>query len=558
MPQPNEIPPPGLPGAVAAQPAAGPPPAAGPNPAAIVKRMLAHLPVAFVVMALGIAITMVLARQRKPAWGSETVILYREGINREFVGVEGGGIDMKTLPGRLKETLLARQNLERVVKDFNLYPQIYAAEGMIAAVDRLRTKITFKGRSAETFLIAFEGSTPEETQQVTARLAEILINDWTEKNRAKATKDIQYIEEQKKRADDNLDQRESDLIRFIAVHPEFAAENNAEQAGAGIRTEKAKAIADPETMALERQVQRLKAANAAQAGGGAAAAPAPGGGGAVAAPGPAAAVLAQKQAADAELAAAQKDLADKSEKLQDAHPDVRMAKARLQAAQDKSREATAALIAATPAPADPLAAPVQKPSDEDIYETKSADPRKRLEMQLAKNERELQARKRGLKTDVKTSAFANQIIDLETEWRRLNREREKAKSLQNDVDARLNKARQNAESERGGYGAQVMVLDPAYLPTTSGTMAKSKFIAIGVVVSLLVGLVGAAAFGMFFDDRVFMADELAGVAPVLAAVPRPPAPPKPPREKAARNKANAQGPPKVAAVLTPNEKESSG
>lgn len=554
MPQPNEIPPPGAPGAVAAQPAAGPPPAAGPNPAAIVKRMLAHLPVAFVVMALGIAITMVLARQRKPTWGSETVILYREGINREFVGVEGGGIDMKTLPGRLKETLLARQNLERVVKDFNLYPQIYAAEGMIAAVDRLRTKITFKGRSPETFLIAFEGSTPEETQQVTARLAEILINDWTEKNRAKATKDIQYIEDQKKRADDNLDQREADLVRFIAVHPEFAAENNAEQAGAGIRTEKAKAIADPELMALDRQQQRLRAALAAKAGGGAAA-PAAGGGGA-AAPGPAAAVLAQKQAADAELAAAQKDLAEKSEKLQDAHPDVRMARARLQAAQDKSREAAAALIAATPMP-EPLLAPVQKPTDEDIYETKTDDPAKRLESQLAKNERELQARKRGLKPDVKTSAFANQIIQLETEWRRLNREREKAKSLQNDVDARLNKARQNAESELGGYAAQVMVLDAAYLPTTSGTMPKSKFIAIGIVVSLLVGLVGAAAFGMFFDDRVFMADELAAVAPVLAAVPRPPAPKKPPREKA-RDKANAQGPPKVAAVLTPNEKESGG
>ncbi|MEZ4301690.1 MAG: protein kinase [Polyangiaceae bacterium] len=515
MSAPNELPPPpGLPGAVNAQ-GGEPKPPPGPPLSSIIKRALAHLPVAFVVLALGIAITMVLARQRKPAWGSETVVLYREGISREFIGIEGGGQDMKTLPARLKETMLARANLEKIIKEFNLYPQIVAVEGYIAAVDKFRTKITFKPRSLETFLIAFEGATPEEAQQVTARLADILINDWSERNKAKATKEIEYLEDQRKRADKELNECEADLVRFIAIHPEFAAENNAEQAGAGIRAEKAKAIADPELLALDRQQQRLRAAIAAK---GAPAAPA--GGGAAPAANPAAAVLAEKQAADAELAAAQKDLGEKSEKLTDQHPDVRIAKSRVQAAMERSRAATAALIAATPTPA---AKPAGGSGDDDPYETKAADPTARMESELAKNERELQQRRRGLRTDVKTTAFANKIIELETEWRRLNREREKAKTQQNDVDARLRKAEQNTASELGGYNAQVQVLDPAYLPTTTGSMPKPKFIAVGVLVSIIVSLVAAAGWGMFLDDRVFVAEDLAGFAPVLAAVPATPA-----------------------------------
>ena len=51
-------------------------------------------------------------------------------------------------------------------------------------------------------------------------------------------------------------------------------------------------------------------------------------------------------------------------------------------------------------------------------------------------------------------------------------------------------------------------------------MGKGKFIGIGIAVSLLVGLVLAAAWGMLLDDRVFVADDLQPFAPVLVAVPK--------------------------------------
>lgn len=513
MTSPNDPPPPLGVGPAMGAPAGAPPPAGGLNIGAIIKRLLAHLPVALVVLVLGISITMVLSRSRKPTYSSETVIYYREGIMRQYVGVDGEGDVLKALPARLKETLLSRAHLEKIVKEFNLYPQIVAAEGYIAGVDRFRTKIAFKARSAETFQIGFEGATAEEAQEVTARLADVLIEDMAERKKAQAKTTTEFLSTEKKRADEDLQKRETDLARFIAQHPEFATENNAELAGSGVRAEKVKAIADPEILAIDRQQQRIRAAIAAKAGGGAPGAPAGAGGPAIDP-----AITAAKAAADQELAAAQKDLADKSEKLTDAHPDVRMAKSRVGAAMAKQREAMSALMAATPAARATTAAA----QAEDPYDAKPGDERTQLERELAKTKRDLELRKRGIKPDSNANDMANQIIGLETEWKELNREREKARSRQGNIDERLFKAEANAASELGGYNAQVMVLDPAFLPNQAGNMGKSKFIMIGILVSAIVGLVMAAAWGMFLDDRVFVADDLAAFAPVLGVIPRGP------------------------------------
>jgi hypothetical protein len=482
--------------------------------------MIAHLPVALVVLVLGVSITMVMSRSRKPAYVSETVIYYREGINRIYIGVDGEGDVLKALPARLKETLLSRAHLEKIIKEFNLYPQMVAAEGYIAAVDRFRTKIIFKPRSAETFLISFEGATAEESQEVTARLADVLIEDMAERKKAQAKTTTDYLEAEKKHADDDLAKRETELARFMATHPEFAGENNAELAGSAVRAEKVKQIADPEIMAIERQQQRLKAAVAAKA------APAAGGGavaGGAAGPAPDAVLQNQKAAADAELAAAQKDLNDKSEKLTDNHPDVKAAKSRVAVAQAKVRDATVALSSAVAA-LQPAARPAQKAPADDLYDSNpGGDETKRLQSELQKNERDLLLRKRGVKPNDAANDPANRIIEAETEWKTLNREREKARSRQGDIDQRLFKARANETSELGGYNSQVQVLDPAFLPTQSATMGKGKFIGIGIAVSVLVGLVLAAAWGMFLDDRVFIADDLKAFAPVLVAVPKGPA-----------------------------------
>lgn len=156
---------------------------------------------------------------------------------------------------------------------------------------------------------------------MTARLADVLIEDMGERKKAQAKTTTDYLEAEKKRADDDLAKREMELRSVHHVAPRVRdREQRRARRLRGPRRE-IKRIANPGIMAIERQQQRLRAAavaakDAPAAGGGAAA-------GGAAGPGPDAALPNQKAAADNKLAAAQKDLADKSEKLTDNHPDVK-------------------------------------------------------------------------------------------------------------------------------------------------------------------------------------------------------------------------------------------
>jgi hypothetical protein len=185
----------------------------------------------------------------------------------------------------------------------------------------------------------------------------------------------------------------------------------------------------------------------------------------------------------------------------------------------KQRDATAAFLAAAPDPV-PAAAPAG-PKQDDPYESAPGEDKSRLQGELAANEREIQARKRGSKPDTASeNTLAKRIVALETEWRQLYRARDQARKRQSDTDDRLTKAQAAAASELGGYNSQVEVLDPAFLPKADGANPKTKFTLIGIVASLFAGLVFAAAWGMFLDDRLFMAEELAGLAPILGVIPK--------------------------------------
>src|SRR5688572_23023048 len=88
----------------------GAPPAAQPggglpNPLVIIRRTLAHWPVAAIVMVLGVLATAQVVRSRKPVFKSETVIFYRPGV------LTGDGASqtevLRTLGTKLKEMLLS-------------------------------------------------------------------------------------------------------------------------------------------------------------------------------------------------------------------------------------------------------------------------------------------------------------------------------------------------------------------------------------------------------------------------------------------------------------------
>ncbi|AUX39804.1 protein kinase involved in polysaccharide biosynthesis [Sorangium cellulosum] len=492
-----------LPGDMSARAAMGPQP---PSVAAMINRTLAHWYVAVIVAIAGVAFTVLIVQARKPAYRSETVVFYREGVKSTYLGPDGPD-PLRTLAARLKETLLARSNLQKVVEEFNLFPDVVEKRGMVDAVDRLRAKIIFKARSTDTFAISAEGETRELAQEVTQRLADILVEETTRMRKTQAQMTNEFLDSELKRAEQDVEKAETELAAFLAEHPEFAAETAAPggaQSGAAIRAQERRATdVDPTLEALERQAPRLRARLTGQP---QQAAPSVGG-----APSPA--LVRQRDQAEQELANARRDLADKQSRFTEQHPDVRAAATRVSTAEAALRRAEEALVL--------------PPAPEPVVEVAATDEaeKAKIRAQLAKIEREIAARRTAKKGNAAdASETAKQIINTETEWSRLSREKTRAQQRLADLEGKSFRAEMAASSEQGGYSAQIEVLDPAYRPSAPSGPSRLLLAIGGFFLSVAAGIAAAAARGIVLDDRVYDMEDIdrMALAPVLVVVPAAP------------------------------------
>lgn len=486
---------------------AAPPPGGGlPNPLVMIRRALAHWPVAAVVMVLGVLVTAQVVRMRKPLYKSETVIFYRPGVSG--TGEPTNNTDMlRTLGAKLKELLLAQSNLKKVIDEFHLYQDIVDKRGYSDAVDAFRKQIEFKARSNDTFAISFQGTTREEAQTVTTRLADMIVEENARSRQERAKETTEFLDAEKKRVDEDLDRFEKALAQFGADHPEFVTDSG-NRSGAAVRAEQKK------VGAAEAQAQ---AARRRAMGGGTKATGdptrTPAGVGVPGGPPVDPLLLATRAQAMNELVAAKKDLNDKSVRFTEQHPDVRTATARVAVAEDALQKAEAAIQAAQPPP--PPAPPAPALEDPATAKPKVVTTPKAPAGAIAAAETPRQKPPEGTKD--------SSLVSLETEWQRLNREVSRVRQQQSELEKKVFLADLNASSELGGYAATIAILDPAFKPAgPSGAPTKTILLG-GFVVSLVFGIFLAAARGIFLDDRLFDPSEIdgLGLVPVLGVVPKP-------------------------------------
>jgi hypothetical protein len=474
------------------RPAGGPaaplPPGGLPNPKVIVRRTMASWAVAVVVLVLGTLGTVQGISMRKRLYQSETVVVYRPDV----VSSEGAPTPdaLRSLGAKLKENLFAQSNLTKVIDEFHLYTDVVNKRGYSDAAEVFRKQIVFKARSNDTFAISFQGSTREETQKVTARLAEVLAEENTKARQYRAKEGTEFAKAEKARLDEDLERSEKDLAQFLAEHPEFATEG----AGRGLAGGPGPNRRFP------------------MPGGGGKPGPAPPNTPALTGPLTALAVdpllIAARTQAMNELITARKELSDKSLRFTGQHPDVRVATARVAAAEVALQKAEQAILAAQPAP--PPANPVPMP--EDPYA--DSPPKAPIARGPAVPNK--------APVDPKAKAGEQRFAELSLEWERLKREVARLRQQQSTLDAKLFNAEISERSAVGGYTATIAILDPAYWPTSpSGTPNKTILLG-GLVASLLAGIALAAARGLFLDDRLFDPSEIEdlGLVPVLGVVPK--------------------------------------
>lgn len=463
---------------------------------ALVKRSFRHLWKAAIICIIGGLLSVGFALAKKRIYLSEAVILYRQVIDSSAISntTDEQRITSKEIGMRLRELLLSRPRLKKIIDKHKLYPKIVEANGYVEAVDRFRGKIEYRVGAGDTFHISFRGPTPELAQKVTAELANSLIAQDTSMRKEQAKATVNFLKAETKRSQQILQVKEKKLAQFLASHPEFAQEVQGASglaAGASIRAERRRLKqGDPILRALERQAARIRA----QLGSG---------GGASLGPGDPK-VGAALQGAEEELREAQRNLSKKRNSFTEKHPDVRSAKTRASAAAKRVANLKAAYSRSRKRR-------VAKPVDKDRLRRELGN----IKVQLAEHKK---AKKSGTK---KQSSKANSIVVLETEWQRFNRDVREARDRYIRLETRQFKAALSASSEVSVQSSQMRIIDPAFEPTRPSGMGRSIIVAAGTAVSMAV-----AAFLMLvlalLDHRVYnrLDVERPGITDVLIEVPR--------------------------------------
>lgn len=457
------------------------------TPATIYQRTRAHWRIAALVTAAGLVVVAAVILIRKPVYRSETTIAYQGGIEPSLVGQEGSDA-LKTLAARLEELLRARSTLAPIIDELHLYPAEMERGGHVAAAKELIAHTQFKKRTADTFGISFTSSTPEQAEAVTARLADELIKTLQDEANVAADKAVEFLGSELTGARKDLEAREKALSEFLVEHPERAFDTKDPGAPEPLDDHK-RAI-----MSLEQQLQRwtrvLK-----QSGDNAAPVVDP--------------------SLTAEVTAAQQNLRAKEQQRDSVlarfsayQPhvvrqlaEVQAAEREVQAAQDRLTKAKAALDAAQSGPVI---------TDKTRVEAQAQVTRLKTEIEKLKRE------PTSLPGDLLTKIRAAEL-----EHERLKADQDAARTRVADLDRKLTAAALTKKSKTSGLGPRLVVRDPAYRPSSSETMPRSRVAMIGAVLSMLLGLAMAALRGVFLDPRIYRAADVRHLeVPVLAIVPK--------------------------------------
>ncbi len=481
----------------------------------LIRRTKRHLWLVGLLAVIGGGLATMLAMKATPKYDSETVLLYQEKISQSVLQGREVARNSRTMSTRFKEMLLSRTSMGIIVKEFNLYPGIVERDGTVAAAEKLRLLVNFTSRGAGTYKISFRGNSAEEAQQITARLASLLLERDERVRRDQAEQTQKFLQNEVVRAENTLFEAEGAFAGFVSKNPEFVTDIAGGGAGGGVGSAiRAKEASDAALSskrssssggsrigALKRAAKRLRDR--------------------IANPSAPIAPIVRKvrrtdspalQEARRELADAKRDLADKTARFTPKHPDVK-------AAQNGVNELTRRLrkVEAEEAkrqPAISLATPTITAS------TSIAD----LKDELARIDSEISRLKNKSKDSeepvVAESSIVDDLVKLETEHAKLQRRVSVTSQRLSSLEAKAFTAEITASAEFA-EAAQLVIIEKAYLPARPAGKGKKIVVMAGIIVFGLLG--GVIALGLaLIDDRIYRRadiDEM-GIAPVLVVIPK--------------------------------------
>jgi succinoglycan biosynthesis transport protein ExoP len=483
-----------------------------------------------IALAVGLAATTVWALSTTRLYQSESVILFEHGVQAGTLGREGES--PRALAARMQDMMTSHSRLESLIKDMGLYKKVLDKKGMADAVEEMRKHLKISNREGYTYRVSYDGESRDLAKSVLERLTASVIDEDAKRRTQEAEDTKRFLDTERKQADDDLKVKEGALTSFLTKHPQLAVESGAAATAGGVirADDRARMAAGGggDVAGLELQAAQLEESLAAAGGTRVVA-------GRVEPVGDPTLVAAYTRA-QAEAQAARADLAEKQTHLTNEHPDMKQAQRRLAAAEATEKRAAAALAAwHPPTRNEPSATPVV----EDGSGRTAA-----LRRALAAVRSQIAAMKSRSAPRVEPARPANMLVEIDTEWTRLNRDVSEARERQSQLEAKQFQAQLAATLISAGQGGQLVVADPPFRPMKPIAGGRSKIAMVGGAGSVMLGLVVVMIVAMF-DDRLYGSHDVESVLPdgIVVVIPKvaPQLPPMEP-EPAAAAQAQAQPP----------------
>ncbi|MEO8483629.1 MAG: Wzz/FepE/Etk N-terminal domain-containing protein [Acidobacteriota bacterium] len=169
-------------------------------------------------LAIAGAVTALYARQLPDMYSADTVILVvPQKIPEAFVR----STVSDNIADRLQTitpTILSRSRLERIIQDYNLYPQERGRLPMEDVVALMRRNVVFPQTKDNSFTIRYTGENPRQVAQVANRLSSLFIDENLADRRNQAEGTDNFLESRLAEAKAKLIEKEKALEAYKREH----------------------------------------------------------------------------------------------------------------------------------------------------------------------------------------------------------------------------------------------------------------------------------------------------------------------------------------------------
>lgn len=426
------------------------------------------------------------------------------------------GANNDTLQERLnllKQQILSRTRLERIIEEFNLYPQQRKHELMEQVVEQMRKDVGVnlpkvrRKQDPGYFVVSFDSGNPQTAMQVTERLASLFVRENLETRSTKADTTSQFYQSQADEALRRLKEHEAKLEAFRRAN----AGRLPEQVDANLKMmesarQELQSLMDSinrdhdRQLTVERNISDENSLGPIVTGKGAK---------------DGAAAEGQLSAAQ-ELAAAKAGLATLQLRLKDDHPDVRIAKSHIAELEKKAAaEALQQPVSEGGQPTGPLTAA----QAERLRRISS------MRGELDSLSRGIELKRQKADKAQATIAEYQQRVQaapvLQTQLSELMRDYGTLKETYEGLVKKTQEASLTSNLEQRQVGEQFRIIDPASRPEAPKSPNRGRIDGIGAVLGLCLGL-AIAALLEYRDTSLRTEDDVlaALTLPVVALVPK--------------------------------------